>query len=67
MFNSSTHAKDREIGRLDRIWPHGSSFSLDPDTTPPQEVDAPIVSNPEQPRGKRTALVVLLQLPMSLE
>ena len=49
------------------FWTHRSSFSFNPDPTPPQKVDAPMVRNPEQPGRQWTAVVVLVQLPVSLE
>jgi hypothetical protein len=67
MFNGSTETKDRRIGWHYGIRTHSSGFGLNADTTLPKEVDASIVRNPEQPRGKRTAVVVLVQLPISLE
>jgi hypothetical protein len=67
LFNRSTDTKDGGIDRHYGIWTHGSSFGLDPDTTPAEEVDASIVRNPEQSRGEGTAVVVLVQLPICLE
>jgi hypothetical protein len=47
VFNRSTDTKDRSIARQHRIWTHSGSFGLNPNATPPQEVDASIVRNPE--------------------
>ena len=53
LFNRSANPKDRRIGRHYGIWAHCSSFSVHSNSTPPQEVDAPIVGDAEQPRPKR--------------
>src|SRR6516164_10602750 len=67
MFNRAAKAEHRRFSRLTRFWGHRRSFGLGPNPTLPDEVDAPIVGDAEQPRLQRTAVVEFVEFSIGLK
>src|SRR5262247_2832202 len=67
MFNRAAKAEYRCFSKLNRFWGNGRSLGLGPNHTLPEQVDAPIVRDAEQPRLQRTAVVELVEFAISLK
>jgi hypothetical protein len=67
LFNRSTNVKESGIRRHNAIRADSSDFGLNANTAPSQEVDAAVVCNAKEPWCEGSVVVILVQLPISLE
>jgi len=67
MLDGTPETQRWGFDRVHHVWDHRYEFGFDSNPAFPQEIDAAIMGDAEQPRLERPAVVKLVELSISLE